>query len=173
MTEPRYASWWHCLWVTFLIAPHPRHPLTPTPAFNSNPFHAHIPLPPHKKKNTHTRTHAHTDLLISPIAQVFAGNVADQAHLVSAADVVVLHNVFQYFGDADTQRAMWEFIRANVARKGTVIVSVPALAEAVAEAEVRCFCAFVFIYIFFCFFKCVNDWLFGRSWPRRLGYAVA
>jgi len=49
------------------------------------------------------------------------------------ADVVVLHNVFEFFGDDQEVSAAWECIRSTVSRKGQRLVVIPGLAESMAH----------------------------------------
>ena len=51
------------------------------------------------------------------------------------ADVVVLHNVFEFFGDAAAIERCWTTVRACVSRKGQRLVTVPSLEEAIKKID--------------------------------------
>ena len=54
---------------------------------------------------------------------------AEGAELIAASDVVVMHNVFEWF--CADQTASWKKIRRCLTKKGTVLITVPALEEVV------------------------------------------
>ncbi len=52
------------------------------------------------------------------------------------ADVVVLHNVFEFFGDSQAVERCWTTVRECVSRKGQRLVTVPSLEEAIQKIDV-------------------------------------
>lgn len=46
-----------------------------------------------------------------------------------AADVVVLHNVFEFFGDTATVDRCWKAVRSSVVRRGQRLIIVPSLED--------------------------------------------
>ncbi|VIO88805.1 Uncharacterized protein BM_BM1950 [Brugia malayi] len=63
--------------------------------------------------------------------KVINDDVRKQAKVVSAADVIVLHNVFSFFLPLADQTECWEFLRKST-RPGTAVISNPAI-EAITE----------------------------------------
>ena len=51
------------------------------------------------------------------------------------ADVVVLHNVFEFFGDSEAVERCWKTVRECVSRKGQRLVTVPSLEEAIKKID--------------------------------------
>ena len=48
---------------------------------------------------------------------------------LKAADVVVLHNVFEFFGDVAKVDRCWKTVRGSVSRRGQRLLAVPSLDE--------------------------------------------
>eukprot|EP00727_Mastigamoeba_balamuthi_P007378 m51a1_g3260 hypothetical protein (367) ;mRNA; f:192009-193109 len=63
---------------------------------------------------------------------VVAADIRDQAQLLGSADVVVLHNAFEWFGPSDEQRELWRFLRRSICKPGCLVVCSPSLRDALA-----------------------------------------
>ncbi|XP_034965317.1 uncharacterized protein LOC118082268 [Zootoca vivipara] len=68
--------------------------------------------------------------------KVLHADICTQASLLQNADVVVMNNVFEYFLDSSEQARSWEFIRQNVRKKGSLLVTLPSLEKSLSELQV-------------------------------------
>ncbi|XP_077421241.1 uncharacterized protein LOC144051739 [Vanacampus margaritifer] len=62
--------------------------------------------------------------------QVVHADVCTQDALLQAADVVVMNNVFEYFMEPGEQVRAWRFIMQTLRKRGSLLVTVPSLHEA-------------------------------------------
>ncbi len=60
----------------------------------------------------------------------------DHVELFKAADIVVLNNVFEFFADIPGQQKLWTFLFQNLRKPGLLVVSNPALTDALSAAQV-------------------------------------
>ena len=67
--------------------------------------------------------------------EVIEDKIERRTDLLIAADVVVLHNVFEFFLEPSDQVAMWQLLRATL-RTGTLLVTNPALDVALSKLPV-------------------------------------
>ncbi|XP_069065211.1 uncharacterized protein [Pleurodeles waltl] len=65
--------------------------------------------------------------------QVLHADICTQASLLQDADVIVLHNVFEYFLDEKAQTRAWTCISSHARKKGAFLVTVPALEESLTK----------------------------------------
>jgi predicted RNA methylase len=71
--------------------------------------------------------------------RVVEGDVRESAQLLARADVVILNNPFEYFvasggsGSADSELALWQFLRRSVSKRGAKLVTLPSLEETFAR----------------------------------------
>ncbi|XP_071792578.1 uncharacterized protein [Asterias amurensis] len=61
--------------------------------------------------------------------QVINADVCTQATLLQEADVVVMHNVFEFFAPSETQISIWKFLRETLKKKGCHLITLPSLAK--------------------------------------------
>lgn len=61
--------------------------------------------------------------------EVYTGDIRQFAHLVSSADVVVMHNVFEFFAPLDVQRDLWQALRQLI-KRGALMLTSPSLEQA-------------------------------------------
>lgn len=66
---------------------------------------------------------------------------SDGLSAMAASDVVVLHNVFEWFVEEKEQLAVWHKVRAALNRKGQVIVAVPTFEESIVHLAHHFGCA--------------------------------
>ncbi|XP_040189172.1 uncharacterized protein LOC120920870 isoform X2 [Rana temporaria] len=69
--------------------------------------------------------------------QVYHSDICCQPSLLHYADVVVLHNVFEYFLDKEKQIKAWTFVMENVRKTGSLIVAVPSLEESLDKLQMN------------------------------------
>ncbi|XP_018422551.1 PREDICTED: uncharacterized protein LOC108795757 [Nanorana parkeri] len=69
--------------------------------------------------------------------QVYHSDICCQPSLLHHADVVVLHNVFEYFLDKEEQIKAWIFIMENLRKTGSLIVTVPSLEESLDKLQMN------------------------------------
>lgn len=55
--------------------------------------------------------------------------------LLASADVVILHNVFEFFVPPEELSTMWKFLR-NALRKGCRVVTCPSIEHSLKNAKV-------------------------------------
>jgi hypothetical protein len=60
-------------------------------------------------------------------ASVVCSDVLAQRELMASADVVIMHNVFEFFASAEEQRGIWEKYKPLVCKKGSLLFTVPPL----------------------------------------------
>jgi hypothetical protein len=75
---------------------------------------------------------------------VVQGDIREQAALLGQADVVIMHNVFEWFASRDEQLALWSFVAATLRRPGVRLVTVPPLETSLADAGVCLLLFFLF-----------------------------
>ncbi len=64
-------------------------------------------------------------------------DVFKQTELVHGADIVIMHNVFEWFANYEQQKNIWQRVRRELLTKsGQIIVSTPALEQSVISAGV-------------------------------------
>ncbi|XP_061467642.1 uncharacterized protein LOC133377482 [Rhineura floridana] len=68
--------------------------------------------------------------------KVINADICTQASLLQNADIIVMNNVFEYFLDRSEQARSWEFIRQNVIKKSSLLVTVPSLEKSLSELQV-------------------------------------
>uniref|UniRef100_A0A8D0DN68 Methyltransferase type 11 domain-containing protein n=1 Tax=Salvator merianae TaxID=96440 RepID=A0A8D0DN68_SALMN len=73
---------------------------------------------------------------LSERIKVLNADICTQAVLLQNADVVVMNNVFEYFLDRSEQARVWKFISENVRKKGSLLVTVPALENSLSDLQV-------------------------------------
>lgn len=66
--------------------------------------------------------------------EVLTGDVRLYPQLVSSADVVVMHNVFEFFAPPDVQRDLWLALRQLI-KRGALILTSPALDQALSTLD--------------------------------------
>ncbi|XP_073466754.1 uncharacterized protein [Aquarana catesbeiana] len=67
--------------------------------------------------------------------QVYHSDICCQPSLLHYADVVVLHNVFEYFLDKEKQIKAWTIVMENVRKTGSLVVAVPSLEESLDKLQ--------------------------------------
>ncbi|KAK6187731.1 hypothetical protein SNE40_005690 [Patella caerulea] len=67
--------------------------------------------------------------------QVIEDDIFNQGQLASESDVIVFHNVFDFFLPISEQERMWRFVRNTFRRKGTIIISIPSLEAMVSHLQ--------------------------------------
>jgi hypothetical protein len=60
----------------------------------------------------------------------------NQASLLKDADVLIMHNVFQFFADEKKLETLWKFVKENARKKGCKIVAIPSIQKSLQEASV-------------------------------------
>jgi len=63
-------------------------------------------------------------------------DIRSEEQLLSEADVVVLHNIFDFFETIEEQQKLWPFLRKSIRKPGTLIVSSPQLDDCFKNAKV-------------------------------------
>ncbi|XP_046651200.1 uncharacterized protein LOC124342275 [Daphnia pulicaria] len=66
--------------------------------------------------------------------EVFTGDIRQFPHLVSSADVVVMHNVFEFFAPPEVQRDLWLALRQLI-KRGALILTSPSLDQALSTLD--------------------------------------
>lgn len=61
--------------------------------------------------------------------RVMHGDLLQYSEILQSADVVFLHNVFEYFLSKDDEMQCWRFLQANVRKPKALIVAIPDLTE--------------------------------------------
>lgn len=69
--------------------------------------------------------------------QVYHSDICCQPSLLHYADVVVLHNVFEYFLDKEKQIKAWTIVMENVRKTGSLVVAVPSLEESLDKLQMN------------------------------------
>lgn len=64
--------------------------------------------------------------------QVVHAELSTVPELVQRADVIVLHNVFEWFMPVQAQTAIWQFLRAHIPKHGLIVAS-PRIEESLAS----------------------------------------
>ncbi len=67
--------------------------------------------------------------LLQSRVEVFTGDVRLYPNIVSSADVVVMHNVFEFFAPPEVQRDLWVALRQLI-KRGALILTSPSLDQA-------------------------------------------
>ncbi|XP_055954757.1 uncharacterized protein LOC126809738 [Patella vulgata] len=67
--------------------------------------------------------------------QVIEDDIFNQGQLASESDIIVFHNVFDFFLPISDQERMWRFVRNTFRRKGTIIISIPSLEDMVSHLQ--------------------------------------
>lgn len=78
-----------------------------------------------------------SQLIIFPFqsrVEVFTGDIRQFPHLVSSADVVVMHNVFEFFAPPEVQRDLWLALRQLI-KRGALILTSPSLDQALSTLD--------------------------------------
>lgn len=68
-------------------------------------------------------------IILQSRVEVYTGDIRQFAHLVSSADVVVMHNVFEFFAPLDVQRDLWQVLRQLI-KRGALMLTSPSLEQA-------------------------------------------
>jgi len=63
-------------------------------------------------------------------------DIRNEEQLLSEADVVILHNVFDFFESIEEQQKLWPFLRNAIRKTGTLIVASPQLEDCFKNAKV-------------------------------------
>ncbi|XP_071963343.1 uncharacterized protein [Antedon mediterranea] len=61
--------------------------------------------------------------------KVICADVLDKDEILLEADVVVMHNVFEFFANIEQQIKIWRFLSKSIRKKGTLIVTIPSIDE--------------------------------------------
>ncbi|XP_072031479.1 uncharacterized protein [Amphiura filiformis] len=67
--------------------------------------------------------------------QVLCADVCTKRSLLEKGDVIVLHNVFEFFAAEEVQIKIWKFLREVLQTKGMLLVTVPSLAESLQHLQ--------------------------------------
>uniref|UniRef100_A0A8C9RRW9 Zgc:109986 n=1 Tax=Scleropages formosus TaxID=113540 RepID=A0A8C9RRW9_SCLFO len=67
--------------------------------------------------------------------EIIHADICSQVTLLQNADVVIMNNVFEYFLELDAQIRAWQCIRWNVRKKGSLLVTVPSITEALSPLQ--------------------------------------
>ncbi|KAG9300983.1 hypothetical protein G9A89_018935 [Geosiphon pyriformis] len=65
---------------------------------------------------------------------VIQDDVLNHKELLQLADIIIMHNVFQFFHSISTQQHLWSFIRENT-RPSALLVTIPSLKEQLSDAS--------------------------------------
>jgi len=68
--------------------------------------------------------------------QVIVSDIREQKDLLAKADVVFLNNVFDAFIKKEEQLELWKFVLTSITKKGTIIISIPPIEEALKLEEI-------------------------------------
>ena len=68
--------------------------------------------------------------------EVFTGDVRLYPNIVSSADVVVMHNVFEFFAPPEVQRDLWLALRQLI-KRGALILTSPSLEQALSSLNMN------------------------------------
>ena len=63
------------------------------------------------------------------------GDVRNYPLIVSSSDVIVMHNVFEFFVPPDVQEELWLFLRRTI-KTGALLVTMPPLEESLSTLNV-------------------------------------
>lgn len=63
------------------------------------------------------------------IPSVICSDVKDCPDVVARSDVIILHNVFQFFLPIEDQKSLWEFLFSTIRSKETLIITNPSIEE--------------------------------------------
>jgi len=66
---------------------------------------------------------------LSDRVRIVCSDICQQAQIVASADVIVLHNVFEFFMPADAQRKIWQFLHNTARKSGCLIAISPSLPQ--------------------------------------------
>eukprot|EP01117_Protostelium_nocturnum_P008967 TRINITY_DN3220_c0_g1_i2.p2 TRINITY_DN3220_c0_g1~~TRINITY_DN3220_c0_g1_i2.p2 ORF type:complete len:117 (+),score=45.74 TRINITY_DN3220_c0_g1_i2:336-686(+) len=70
--------------------------------------------------------------------KVVGEDVLHCSALLQDADVVFMNNVFEFFvNDKKAHAALWNFVKANVRKKGARLVTIPPLDQSLQEAGIK------------------------------------
>lgn len=69
--------------------------------------------------------------------QIIQGDVKCHKELLQRADVIVMHNVFECFVPPHELESMWKFIMCTCTKKGSKIVTIPAISKSFQNAKVK------------------------------------
>ncbi|KAF8783452.1 uncharacterized protein LOC129963996 [Argiope bruennichi] len=67
--------------------------------------------------------------------QVICDNICNLPEVVQAANVIILNNVFECFMPKETQEEIWKWLRNNVTKPGTILVTAPSMEETLSSLE--------------------------------------
>ncbi|XP_064622893.1 uncharacterized protein LOC135485089 isoform X1 [Lineus longissimus] len=67
---------------------------------------------------------------------VICADVCTQQDVLAIADVVILHNVFEFFVPLQDQAKIWNFLHRSIRKSGTILVVTPGLEESQQYIEV-------------------------------------
>ncbi|XP_063977236.1 uncharacterized protein LOC135162555 [Diachasmimorpha longicaudata] len=66
--------------------------------------------------------------------EIINKRIEDAGDVVRKADVVVLHNVFEFYLSEDEQRNVWKFLQENI-KKGTFVISSPSIEVSLSKLD--------------------------------------
>ncbi|GBN79484.1 hypothetical protein AVEN_107013-1 [Araneus ventricosus] len=67
---------------------------------------------------------------------VICDNICNLPEVFHAADVIILNNVFECFMPKETQEQIWIWLRNNVTKPGTILVTVPTMEETLSSLQI-------------------------------------
>ncbi|XP_022107502.1 uncharacterized protein LOC110988376 isoform X2 [Acanthaster planci] len=59
--------------------------------------------------------------------EVINADVCTEAAVLEEADVIIMHNVFEFFAPPEAQVSVWKFLRKTLRKAGSLLVTVPSL----------------------------------------------
>ena len=62
--------------------------------------------------------------------EILTGDVRLFPQVVASADVIVMHNVFEFFAPVDVQRDLWIWLRQSI-KRGAILLTSPRLDESI------------------------------------------
>jgi hypothetical protein len=68
--------------------------------------------------------------------KVINDDIMNQKGALQKADVVVMNNVFEFFAPGKELENLWKFISSSVTKKGTKIVTIPAIEKSLEDAGI-------------------------------------
>ncbi|XP_067123617.1 uncharacterized protein [Centruroides vittatus] len=59
--------------------------------------------------------------------EIICDDICNQPEAVKSADIIILNNVFEFFQTEDQQIKAWEFLRKNITKPKTRLITIPSL----------------------------------------------
>lgn len=69
--------------------------------------------------------------------EIIQADIFDQKKVFESTDIIIMHNIFEMFGDVEKNRESWVKIRALATKKGAMIVSSPSLEESLKDLGLK------------------------------------